>query len=277
MLSFPNAKINIGLQVVEKRPDGYHNIETVFYPVNLYDMLEFVPLNQAISQDIQLTVTGLQIEGVQENNMCLKAYHLLKEDYGLPSLSVHLHKIIPVGAGLGGGSSDAAFMLKCLNTYFELKISEDHLCEYASELGSDCAFFIKNKSLLASGRGNIFSDIQIAQGDLEIIIINPGIHVSTSEAYAGVVPKQPEIPLAELIKQPIHEWRKKIRNDFEPSVFEKYPAVADIKKQLYELGAIYASMSGSGSSVYGLFREAPDVEKHFKGMFYWKGVMIFEA
>ncbi len=276
MLSFPNAKINIGLQVIEKRPDGYHNIETVLFPVSLYDMLEFVPLGQAIGQDIQLTVTGLQIEGFQEDNMCLKAYHLLKEDYGLPSLSVHLHKIIPVGAGLGGGSSDAAFMLKSLNTYFKLEISEDRLCDYASQLGSDCAFFIKNKPILASGRGNIFSEIQIDQGDLEIIIINPGIHVSTPEAYTGVVLRQQEIPLSELIKLPIPEWRNKIQNDFETSVFQKYPAVADIKKQLYELGAVFASMSGSGSSVYGLFDHVPDIKGLFKGMFCWEGAMTFE-
>ncbi len=277
MQSFPNAKINIGLQVVEKRPDGYHNIETVFYPVNLCDILEFVPVDQAIRKDIQLTVTGLQIEGLQEDNICLKAYHLLKEDYRLPSLLVHLHKIIPVGAGLGGGSSDAAFMLRSLNAYFELKISEDRLCEYASELGSDCAFFIKNKPLLASGRGNIFSEIQIAQEDLKIIIINPGIHVSTTKAYAGVVPKHPEIPLAELIRLPIFEWRNRIQNDFENSVFQTYPEVANIKKQLYELGAIYASMSGSGSSVYGLFDHIPDVKGFFKGMFCWEGAMTFEV
>ncbi|MBN1159539.1 MAG: 4-(cytidine 5'-diphospho)-2-C-methyl-D-erythritol kinase [Bacteroidales bacterium] len=270
MLSFPNAKINIGLRVVEKRPDGYHNIETVFYPVNLCDMLEFVPLDSP-GKDIHLTVTGENLPARSENNLCIKAYRLLKNDYALPPLSVHLHKIIPIGSGLGGGSSDAAFMLKELNGLFHLGISESGLHSYASTLGSDCAFFIKNKPVLGYGRGNRFADINIKWEDFEIVIVCPGIHINTAEAYAGVSPQKPCISLEELMKLPPGEWGRLIQNDFEISVFQKYPVIAKIKKKLYELGAIYASMSGSGSSVYGLFDRAPEVKGLFKGMFFWKG------
>ncbi|MBN2481949.1 MAG: 4-(cytidine 5'-diphospho)-2-C-methyl-D-erythritol kinase [Bacteroidales bacterium] len=274
MLSFPNAKINIGLRVVGKRPDGYHNIETVFCPVNLCDILEFVPQAPYQKQDIHFTVTGDKLSVSPEDNLCVKAYRLLKNDYTLPPLSVHLHKIIPVGAGLGGGSSDAAFMLKSLNNFFQLGISENGLCNYASTLGSDCAFFIKNRPVLGTGRGDRFIATNLKCRNYEVIIVHPGIHINTADAYAGVKPKKPETLLEELIKLPPGSWKQAVQNDFEPSVFQKYPDIAAIKQQLYEIGAVYASMSGSGSSVYGLFEHAPDAEGMFKGMFCWKGYLI---
>lgn len=273
MLFFPNAKVNIGLKVIRKRPDGYHDIETIFCPVAICDMLEFVPGPSSASDKIRLTVTGM-MEGVDpEKNLVVKAYHLLARDYKLPPLSVHLHKLIPVGAGLGGGSSDAAFMLKNLNSSFELGITEEGLCDYASALGSDCAFFIKNKLMLGYERGNRFRDVSFNDHQLEILVVNPGIHVNTADAYAGVSPGSSGTSLEELVRQPLEDWRNNITNDFEDTVFSKYPNIGILKEQMYTAGAIFASMSGSGSSVYGLFRKVPEIKEMFQGMFCWKGAL----
>ncbi|HEX2395757.1 MAG TPA: 4-(cytidine 5'-diphospho)-2-C-methyl-D-erythritol kinase [Bacteroidales bacterium] len=273
MISFPNCKINIGLNILRRRPDGFHDIETLFCPVDLTDVLEFIPLHR--NGNVNLTVSGLAVDCPPDKNLCIKAYELLKTEYNLPPLDVHLHKVIPSGAGLGGGSSDAAFMLNMLSDIFELHLKEDDLCEYASRLGSDCAFFIKNRPMLGFGRGNLFKEINPIPADLEIIIVHPGIHISTAEAYAGVIPAMPTEKLEKLISLPIEDWKDLIINDFEESIIRKYPLIGKLKTKFYEMGAIYASMSGSGSSVYGLFSgAAPSPGAHFPGMFTWKGKMM---
>jgi 4-diphosphocytidyl-2-C-methyl-D-erythritol kinase len=276
MLFFPNAKINIGLQVIDKRPDGYHNIETVFCPVGLSDVLEFVPLPGTSAGNACLSMTGLPVEGHIESNLCVKAYQILSNDFKLPAIDIHLHKIVPSGAGLGGGSSDAAFMLRHLNILFKLGLDEEHLCNYASQLGSDCAFFIRNKPVLGYERGNRFREIYHFPENLEAVIINPGIHISTAVAYANVHLGIPEDPLEELIALPVERWKDNIRNDFEPGIFKKHPEIGHLKNKLYDLGAVYASMSGSGSSVYGLFHEkAPAIEDQFPELFCWSGPVIY--
>ncbi len=252
MIVFPNAKINLGLRVVEKRPDGYHNLETVFLPTRLCDVLEIVEVPDA-QNPIEFKATGLQIDGNPDDNLIVKAIQLLKKDYDFPAVSVHLHKIIPFGAGLGGGSSDAAFALKMCNELFSLNLTEEQLIQYASRLGSDCAFFIKNKAALGLERGDVLQELNFSLDNYSLKIIVPPIHVSTAQAYAGVVPQKSENDLITLLKQPIETWKGTIHNDFEKSVFEKFPRILDIKNHLYEKGAVYASMSGSGSSVFGIF------------------------
>jgi 4-diphosphocytidyl-2-C-methyl-D-erythritol kinase len=252
MIVFPNAKINIGLNVVSKREDGFHNLETLFYPIKLADALEFVE-----SDETQLTISGIQIDGYPENNLILKAYHLLKADFNLPTLHFHLHKVIPFGAGLGGGSSDAAFTLKMLNEHFYLGLTSENLEKYASQIGADCPFFIHNKPTFATGIGNEFHDIELELADYEIIILKPNISVSTPEAYGNVIPRNPKFRLTQIIKTPIDDWKNLIVNDFEKNVFSKYPQIAELKQLLYDLGANYASMSGSGSAVFGIFRHLP--------------------
>ena len=277
MLFFPNAKINIGLHIVGKRDDGFHNIETIFCPIGLSDVLEFVQLPDMPDGHLTFSSTGIPVDGKWEYNLCVKAYHLLHANLKLPALAVHLHKVIPMGAGLGGGSSDAAFMLKNLNTHFKLGLTEDQLCDYASALGSDCAFFIKNRPLLGYERGNRFREVELFPGHLQVAVIHPCIHVNTAEAYANVTPGIPVNSLEELIRLPVEDWRDKISNDFEPGIIQKYPAIGHIKGKLYEAGAIYASMSGSGSSVYGLFEEnIPDLKKLFPEYSCWSGHMIME-
>lgn len=252
MIVFPNAKINIGLNVVSKREDGFHNLETIFYPVKLADALEF-----AEAGDSRLTISGIQIDGAPENNLILKAYQLLKTDFNLPPLQFHLHKIIPFGAGLGGGSSDAAFTLKMLNDYYNLGLSAQQLESYASQIGADCPFFIQNKPTFATGIGNKFHDIELNLSNYEIVILKPNISVSTPEAYKNVIPRNPKFRLTQIIKTPVEDWKNLIVNDFEKSVFAKYPQIAELKQLLYDFGANYASMSGSGSAVFGIFRHLP--------------------
>ena len=248
MITFPNAKINIGLNITEKRSDGYHNLETIFYPIDLCDSLEFVQ-----NDETQFNCTGLKIEGEPENNLILKAYKQLKEEFNLPNIDIHLHKAIPMGAGLGGGSADAAFMLKMLNDEFKLGLSSQELEQKATKLGADCAFFINNKPTLAKGIGNIFEPTTINLSGYHIVLIKPEVHVSTAEAYGGCKPQRWATPLEEAIKQPISEWKDYIFNDFEKTVFIAHPELAEIKDMLYAKGAVYAAMSGSGSTIYGLF------------------------
>ena len=248
MCTFPNAKINIGLNITEKRTDGYHNLETIFYPIDLCDSLEFVQ-----NDETQFNCTGLKIEGEPENNLILKAYKLLKEEFDLPNIDIHLHKAIPMGAGLGGGSADAAFMLKMLNDEFCLGLSSQELEQKAAKLGADCAFFIKNKPTLAKGIGNIFEPTTINLSGYHIVLIKPEVHVSTAEAYGGCKPQRWTTPLEVAIKRPISEWKNCIFNDFEKTVFVAHPELAEIKDMLYSKGAVYAAMSGSGSTIYGLF------------------------
>ncbi len=252
MIVFPNAKINIGLNVVSRREDGFHNLETIFYPVKLADALEIAEVGETM-----LTISGIEIDGVPENNLVLKAYHLLKTDFNLPQLHFHLHKIIPFGAGLGGGSSDAAFTLKMMNDFYNLGLQSQQLESYAAQIGADCPFFIRNKPTFATGIGNIFHDIELDLSDYEIIILKPNISVSTPEAYKNVIPRNPKYRLTEIVKNPVENWKNLVVNDFEKNVFLLHPQIAELKQLLYELGATFASMSGSGSAVFGIFRHLP--------------------
>lgn len=256
MITFPNAKINLGLNITEKRPDGYHNLETIFYPIPLEDALEACPRKEGLGS-YSLSQSGLSIEGDAENNLVVKAYKLLDETYHLPPVDIYLHKHIPSGAGLGGGSADAAFMLKLLNRMYRLNLTDDQLEAYAARLGADCAFFVRNQPTYAEGIGNIFSPVELSLAGWQLLLVKPNIFVSTRDAFARIRPRHPERNLRDLINQPVESWKDSMINDFEESVFPQFPAIGDIKTELYHLGAVYASMSGSGSSVYGLF--APDV------------------
>jgi 4-diphosphocytidyl-2-C-methyl-D-erythritol kinase len=269
MVSFPPCKINLGLQVTEKRPDGYHNLETCFYPVPWTDILEIVS-----SQEFSFTISGDVIPGSPDDNLCVKAYRLLAHQFKLPPVHIHLHKIIPTGAGLGGGSSDAAHTLRLLNKLFGLSIDDMVLSNYASQLGSDCAFFIQDKPMIGKGRGEILSASSVSLAKKFLVIVKPALHVSTAEAYAGITPRRPAKSVHEILnEQPLHNWKDSLSNDFEQSVFEKYPAIRSIKDQLYRQGAIYASMSGSGAAVFGIFEKTVDLKSMFVGSSYWSGTL----
>lgn len=267
MISFPNAKINIGLNIIEKRSDGFHEIDSIFFPVvGLNDVLE---INEA--PELSFTSSGLDIPGDSQNNLCLKAFNLLKEKFDIPNVSMHLHKVIPMGAGLGGGSADGAFVINMLNELFELNISIEEKENFAAQLGSDCPFFIKNIPAQAIGRGEILNDVNVDLSKYYILMVNPDIHVGTKEAYQGVVPRAGEKSVSELIYEPIESWRQNIVNDFEQSIFPKYVEIESLKDSMYSNGAIYASMTGSGSTVYGLFKNEP-VKGYFDANYFsWSG------
>lgn len=251
MVVFPPCKINIGLDILNRRPDGYHNIRTVFYPLPLYDVLEAVP-----SAKTQLHLYGLPINADVSDNLCISAYKLIKADFPqLSSYAIHLYKNIPMGAGLGGGSSDAAFMLRLINKIAHLELSKTQLHNYASRLGSDCSFFMENAPCLAEGRGEILHPVEIpALQAYQLVLLYPlDIQVHTAEAYRLIRPQPAEVNLAEAIRLPVRSWKKAIKNDFEAAVFKLHPALKEIKEMLYAGGAEYASMSGSGSAIYGLF------------------------
>lgn len=254
MLTFPNAKINIGLTIVSRRSDGYHNLETVFYPVKINDALEIVEADK-----LSFETSGIEIPGYANENLCLKAYGLLKADHNIPPVRIHLHKQIPIGAGLGGGSADAAFFIKLVNDKFNLGLNTSTMEAYARQLGADCAFFVQNKPVFAFGKGDEFETVGLDLSPYNLVLVMPPVHVSTGEAYRGVRPHQPVESLKELIKLPIEEWRPVIKNDFEESVFRNHASIRGVKAALYEAGAIYASMSGSGASVYGIFRNDIDL------------------
>ncbi len=245
MVSFPNAKINLGLYITAKRPDGYHNIESCFYPVGWTDVLEIIR-----AETLQFTSSGLPIPAEWQTNLCLKAYRALQPDFNLPAVHIHLHKNIPIGAGLGGGSADGAFTVKLLNDLFELNLSVAQMEDYVRPLGSDCAFFIGNQPLYCYEKGDRFADIEVDLKNYSVVLVNPTIHVSTAEAYGGIIPAIPEVPLRDILAKPVSEWKHWLRNDFEKTIFSKYPDIARIKGQLYEAGALYASMSGSGATVF---------------------------
>jgi 4-diphosphocytidyl-2-C-methyl-D-erythritol kinase len=267
MITFPNAKINIGLNIVSKRKDGFHNIETVFYPLVYDDILEVIEVEDdgveikkkskkgVDMKPVNLLQSGISIPGKIEDNICVKAYRLLEVDYELPPINIYLHKIIPTGAGLGGGSSDGAFMLKVLNDLFNIGLKKDKLINYAQKLGSDCPFFIQNKPVYANGKGDQLDEINLDLSDYVIALITPSIHISTIEAYSKATPSAPGYSLKDIIKQPIENWKKKIKNDFELKAFKKFPILNTIKKDLYTKGALYATMSGSGSTIYGIFNK----------------------
>ena len=271
MLLFPNAKINLGLNVVERRTDGYHNIETVFYPIGLSDVLEVVPSESC--SDYSFSSSGIVLPGDPEENLIVKAYRLLRFDFQIPAVDILLCKQIPFGAGLGGGSADAAFMLKGLNELFELNISTKELEKYAAKLGADCPVFIQNKAVFASGTGNIFTPVNLSLKGYHLLLVKPDIHVSTPEAYSLVIPGKAQVSLLESIQRPIAEWKEGVKNDFEKSVFARHPEIETIKNKLYDMGAIYASMSGSGSAVYGIFNEMPEKNNAFNDCFVCSGVL----
>jgi len=251
MVVFPNAKINIGLNITEKRSDGFHNIESIFYPiVDLYDVLEIVKSDQ-----LEFTSTGIDIPGDAQNNLCLKAYDLLKQDFNIAPVHIYLLKAIPIGAGLGGGSADAAFTLKSLNQLFKLDLSDNELITYAQKLGSDCAFFIKNQPVYAFNKGDEFKLVEMDLSLYKIQVEYPNIHIGTSEAYAGVSPQESKENLLDLIKKPISNWKDVIKNDFESSIFPNHKSIQELKEKMYNDGAVYASMTGSGSAVFGIFKK----------------------
>jgi 4-diphosphocytidyl-2-C-methyl-D-erythritol kinase len=272
MISFPKAKINLGLRITRKRSDGYHDIETLFYPVGLCDALEFVVSEDHSEYDL-LTVTGIEPGGDPADNLIIKTVKKLREKYSFPVLKIHLHKVIPVGAGLGGGSSDAACFLKTLNKYFKLFLNDELLKEISLELGSDCPFFIDCIPSHAIGRGEILDRVRPILKGYYLLLMNPGVRVNTREAYQNCQPQEPQENLVTLINLPITQWKGLILNDFEDNVFRKHPLIGEIKDELYKSGALFSLMSGSGSSVYGIFSERPEIPRKLKEYLIWEGVM----
>ncbi|MGZ4042235.1 MAG: 4-(cytidine 5'-diphospho)-2-C-methyl-D-erythritol kinase [Bacteroidia bacterium] len=258
MISFPNCKINLGLNVTEKRIDGFHNIETVFYPVNWCDILEVIESKD--NKDIELSTSGISFEGDLKDNLLYKAWDLISKLKKIPPVKIHLHKIIPMGAGIGGGSSDAAFLTNLLDKKFNLGLTTREKHEITSTLGSDCAFFLHNKPLFAQGRGNEFSPVKIDLGKYYLLLVYPGIHSNTREAFHGLTPKKPSFDLKKIIEEsPVKEWKNTLVNGFDTTIMKKYPAIKELKDSLYYNGALYASMSGSGSLVYGIFENKPSI------------------
>jgi 4-diphosphocytidyl-2-C-methyl-D-erythritol kinase len=256
MLAFANAKINLGLHVVSKRNDGYHNLETVFYPIGIHDVVEI-----SDSDHTQFEQFGVNIPGSQHDNLCMRAFKALDADFNLPPQRIILLKNIPVGAGLGGGSADAAFLVKLLNDKFRLGLSNEQMEDYVRPLGADCAFFIKNKPVFAHGKGDEFTPLELDLSKYYFVLVKPEVHVSTADAYRGIIPAVPSTSLKDLIHLPLKDWKRNIVNDFEATVFSKYPQIREVKDQLYAKGAIYAAMSGSGSSVFGIFEIATSLKE----------------
>ena len=271
MLVFSNCKINIGLHVTEKRADGYHNIETIFYPVNWCDILEIVPSTSITGKGIYFESSGNIIPGNPSENLCLKAIELLRKDFDIPGLEIYLHKLLPMGAGLGGGSSNGAFTIRLLNKLFNLNLDKTAEKHYASQLGSDCSFFIENTPCFAQGKGEILAPISLNLNQYYILLVKPNIHVSTAEAYAAIKPKKADYSLKELSITTINEWKQFVVNDFEPVVLEKYPLIEALKSTMYQNGAVYASMSGSGASVYGIFNTQPSLHLFANKGTVWAG------
>jgi 4-diphosphocytidyl-2-C-methyl-D-erythritol kinase len=265
MILFPNAKINIGLNVTSRRSDGYHNLETIFYPLKVYDVLEAIE-----AETFSFASSGLDIPGTTDDNLCFRGYYLLKKDFDLPPVNIHLHKHIPIGAGLGGGSADAAFFIRLMNQKFGLGLDAAVMTDYARQLGVDCAFFIENKPVFAFEKGDHFERLSLDLSSYKIVLVMPPVQVSTSEAYRGVKPGTPLYPLKEVIQFPVYEWKHYIKNDFEDSIFKNHALIRGVKAALYEAGALYASMSGSGSSVFGIFESIPDLKhlEHRNQVFY---------
>ena len=269
MICFPNCKINLGLSITEKRTDGFHNLETVMYPVKLFDILEIIvaPDNQFV-----FSSTGININGNYVDNLVVKAYKLLQSEFQFPPAKIHLHKIIPIGSGLGGGSSDAAFTIITLNNLFSLGLSISEMQDYASRLGSDCPFFIENKPVLATDKGDRFESLNLNLNNYFFAIIKPNILINTPEAYTWIKPKFKQSLLKDIVDQPIAIWSNLLKNDFENEVFNRFPEIKQLKETLYEAGAIYASMRGSGSAVYGIFKEPVSLENKFQLDYYWTGM-----
>ena len=274
MLLFPNAKINLGLNIVAKRSDGFHNIETVFLPIDAKDILEII-ISDNKSIEVDFSTTGLHIAGENKDNLCVKAYHLLKKKYDLPNIKLHLHKTIPMGAGLGGGSANGAFTLQLLNEKFSLNLSINQLLNYALELGSDCPFFIVNKPCFASSRGETLEPIQLSLDAYQLLIVNPQIHISTAWAFGKITPQHPVKSIQQIIQQPIETWKDELKNDFELPVLNEYLTIKNIKENLYQNNAIYAAMTGTGSTVFGIFKkEIPQRNFNFPNHYFVKWMAL---
>lgn len=271
MISFPNCKINIGLYITEKRPDDFHNLETVFYPLPYSDVLEVLPDKNAKAGNIMFSSSGLRIPGSIEDNLCIKAYRLLEQKQKLPAIKMHLHKVIPTGAGLGGGSSDGAFALRMINEVLELGLSKEDLLGYAKQIGSDCAFFLENRPVFANEKGDNFQDIDLNLKGNWLVLAKPEVQVNTGVAYALITPKKPEVSLTELINLPPMQWRGKINNDFEEPIIKNNPEIGQLKDTLNDMGAFYTSMSGSGSAVFGLFEKEVKVKDKLGASLLWEG------
>lgn len=250
MILFPNAKINLGLNIVGRRSDGYHNLETVFHPVDLFDILEMIPSSD---NSLQFEITGLDIPGSKDENIVINAWRLLNREFGIPHVHIHLHKSIPLGAGLGGGSSDGAFAIKLLNNLFQLSLSSEMMEQFALQLGSDCPFFIRNRSVFATGRGEMLEDFTVDLSRYRIKFAFSGIHIETRRAYSLINPSQPAVGIREILQGPVENWKNNLVNDFEKPVFQLHPELRKMKDDLYASGALYASMTGSGSALYGIF------------------------
>lgn len=274
MVSFPNCKINIGLHITEKRKDNYHNLQTIFYPIPFYDALEIVKnVTIANREKLLFSTSGISNEIDLENNICYKAYQLIKKRMpNITALRMHLHKNIPLGAGLGGGSADGAFTLQLLNNILQLNLSEEILLQMALKLGSDCPFFIKNKPCYAEGRGEILKEINLNLKGYYLIIVNPRIHISTADLFSMITPQKPKYDLKEIVALPLQEWKTQITNDFEEPVFNLYPQIKSIKDTLYAHGASYASLTGTGSTVYGFFKK--DVQIIFNDAYFIKKILL---
>jgi 4-diphosphocytidyl-2-C-methyl-D-erythritol kinase len=251
--TLPNAKINIGLNIVGKRPDGYHNLQTVFYPIPITDAIEIKKLENPTSL-YEFESSGISIPGDAKENLVVQVFLSLQKEFDLPPVRINLSKHIPVGAGLGGGSSDCAFMMKMLNEYFSLELSDKEMEDRLSSFGADCAFFVRNKPVFAEGVGNVFSPIDLSLKDYFLVLVKPDVHISTKQAYSVVVPAEPTENLKTILTtEPICQWKNNVKNAFEESVFPLYPNLEIIKETLYDMGAVYAAMSGSGSAIYGIF------------------------
>ena len=269
MVSFPNCKINLGLHITGKRTDGFHNLETVFYPIAIKDAIEIIP--STLDKEIDFTCSGKIINVQAEDNICIKAYRILKKDFPqLPNIKMHLHKNIPMGAGLGGGSANASAVLIMLNDLFTLEISKEKLIEYALQLGSDCPFFIYNNPCFAKGRGEILQPIPIDLSAYKIMIVNPGIHVNTRVAFSYLNENNfsPENTLIPILNAGITNWKNNLKNDFEKSVFSQHPAIEEIKNTMYAHGAVYSAMSGTGSTVFGIFEKTKNVSLNFPAHYF---------
>lgn len=275
MITFPIAKINLGLNIVRRRSDGYHDLETVFYPIPIKDVLEIHPMDNGFPSDADcdLKVTNIDIDSDEQHNLVVRAYRMLSEIYPLPRLHVHLYKGIPTQAGMGGGSSDCAYMIRLLNETFNLQMSQDEMIGYAARLGADCPFFIISKPTYAEGIGEQLQPIELDLNGWYIAIVKPDIPVSTKEAFSLITPKETDICCRNIVRQPVDTWRYSLTNDFERSVFTLHPEIGQIKQQLYDMGAVYAAMSGSGSSVYGLFKHPVELRDSFKNAFTYTTVL----
>ena len=265
MVSFPPCKINLGLNVIRKRPDGYHDIATCFYPVPWTDALEIVP-----SRNFTFSTSGDPVPGAVADNLCVRAYELLKKDFSIKPVSIHLLKKIPIGAGLGGGSADGAFTLKVLNDLFALGLTTEQLIEYAARLGSDCPFFMEAKPAIGTGRGEIVSPVRLSLKGKYLIIVKPEVSISTEQAFSETTPREPGVDLRTIVEEhPVEEWKHLLTNDFEASTFKRFPVIEAIHTKLYAFGAMYASMSGTGSAVFGIFEKEVDLRKEFQSLVYW--------